>query len=329
MQGTQVIPFSVMIARSTPFSDAANQMGGHYSKGGDPFFRTTGSPNMNRASFLELTEDIYCELISITDVKDAQMFLDAHPYLRFAYHRQSDAAGLRLEDSETLDSYCEIMVKAVAQYNDVRRFLNLKQQYKKDPAPEIRSEMMQIYGRNFTLLEAKSEHWSSPYEMEEHYFDQYNVVDAVVEQMMEDHGPCAPSKSERMDAYFDGNEAKRAEHEAAVWARVHSIVDHKMFDDVERFVSGIVAMAPASYNQAAERLEYLCPDLLPAMYMMTYVSIHNAYTYKLCAHKNCHQYFRVDPSHPQTLCEKHIAVRRRKRENYRKYKNDPYYSKNQ
>lgn len=81
------------------------------------------------------------------------------------------------------------------------------------------------------------------------------------------------------------------------------------------FASAYVNMATFSYDSSNSCVVYKCKTLLSAMYMKWLISDFNKDTYKQCGHKNCNAFFKVNKSHPQTLCPKHIASRQRKRRN--------------
>ena len=101
----------------------------------------------------------------------------------------------------------------------------------------------------------------------------------------------------------------------AVAAKTQKAVFEQAVSDMTRYVNGIIRHAHAIYNIATETFEYRCPDYLTAMYMMTFLAIHNEEEYRVCANPRCRQYFVVNRSHPQTLCPKHMAARQRKRQN--------------
>lgn len=61
-----------------------------------------------------------------------------------------------------------------------------------------------------------------------------------------------------------------------------------------------------------------CPTVLAAMYQKMIVEAFNEDEYRQC--QKCGKYFKLDKWHPQTLCDEHMAVRRRKRQNYAKKK---------
>lgn len=77
-------------------------------------------------------------------------------------------------------------------------------------------------------------------------------------------------------------------------------------------------------------IELRCPTVLSAMYMMLSISFFNHDSYKECAHKGCHNYFKVDKTHPQTRCPKHMKSRQTRRKNsyWRDVRRDPEKLKN-
>jgi len=119
------------------------------------------------------SEELYCDLISITSREEAHSFLTQHPFLRFAYYRQPDVPGLQMGEYETVDSYCDFMVRAVEQHNDFRRYEVLLQRETLAPSPEWHEEMLQIYKKYFPILGTKSASYRTLPEMRNHLFEQY------------------------------------------------------------------------------------------------------------------------------------------------------------
>ena len=98
-------------------------------------------------------------------------------------------------------------------------------------------------------------------------------------------------------------------------------------EDMARFIDQVNTAATISYDAAGLTLQCRCPTLLSAMYMMLFVAIHNQDEYRICSNPRCHKYYKVDKRYPQTMCDDHMASRRRKRQNQRKYKGESFYAK--
>jgi len=318
---THVMPIKILIAKTRTFPAKT----GYYTRDGQPLLRMTDPMDTGRAPAEEMNNQLYCELMSLQTIADAELFTKAYPHLRFAYHMHP---AFKIDELDTEERYYEAIVQAVMQFNDVRTFLDIRRLYLREKAESAadtgspnRKTLLGIYSRYFRLLNRNAA-WQSVSDMEEHYFDSYDRVDAVSEQYMEQ----APNMSyqDLMDDYFEGREDLRQKHYEAVQKQVNEVVDNWMFSDVAAFVSTITSRANITFDPESSTVVYKCPDLLTAMYMMSFISDFNADEYKECAHPKCHTFFKVDTSHPQSMCDRHMEPRRRKRENQRNKVNAEY-----
>lgn len=124
--------------------------------------------------------------------------------------------------------------------------------------------------------------------------------------------------------YFFGDDDK-AREQLAYLEEVNDRVYGHAIRDVSYYCSLITQRIDMSFAPDLMMFVCRCPDLLSAMYLMTYVSLHNEDEYAICQHKNCHQYYLVDKRYPQSRCDKHMQSRRTKRANQReKLKNYEY-----
>ena len=322
-----VMPIQILVERASEFDGKADGRVQYYSKTGEPFFSMTNSIDDPKTPTEVFTEELYCDLISITSREEAHSFLTQHPFLRFAYHRQPDVPGMQMGEYETVDSYCDFMVRAVEQHNDFRRYEVLLQRETLAPSPEWHEEMLQIYKKYFPILGTKSASYRTLPEMRNHLFEQYGKVDEVVEKMMELGSDSGYTYEELEEEYFEGHEDLRQAHYEKLVKQVDSIIDAQMYEDMARFIDQVNTAATISYDAAELTLQCRCSTLLPAMYMMLFVAIHNQDEYRICSNPRCHKYYKVDKRYPQTLCDDHMASRRRKRQNQRKYKGDSFYAK--
>ena len=96
----------------------------------------------------------------------------------------------------------------------------------------------------------------------------------------------------------------------------HQLAD-EIVSNVFRFVKKILSSAETVYNIDKSMLECQCHDLYTAMYLMTFVSIHNEDEYRECIVEKCHQFFLVNKNkaHAQKRCDKHMQPLRNKRQN--------------
>ena len=175
-----VMPIQILVERASKFDGKADGRVQYYSKTGEPFFSMTNNIDNPKAPTEVFTEELYCDLISITSREEAHSFLTQHPFLRFAYHRQPDVQGMQMGEYETVDSYCDFMVRAVEQHNDFRRYEVLLQRETLAPSPEWHEEMLQIYKKYFPILGTKSPSYRTLPEMRNHLFEQYGKVDEVI-----------------------------------------------------------------------------------------------------------------------------------------------------
>lgn len=323
---TLVMPFKIFVMRANTFDGKAAERKQFYGKNGEPYFSMTDYTDDGKGSKVEFSEELYCELMSIRDKADARHFIEQHPDLRFAYHCHPYISKMQLEEYETIDSYCAFMVNAVKQHNDLRRFEILRQREELTPSPEWHKEMLQIYTEYFWLLNP-SDTWASLSEMYAHFYDIHGKVDAVAEKLMEEGQRSGVTYGELEEEYFDGHDDLRRQHEEKVQRQVDAIIDAKMNEDVSSFIDSINRDATITYDAASLTLQGQCPTLLTALYLMLFVSLHNQDEYRICEHPKCHMYYKVDKSHPQKMCDRHMRAKRKKRLNQRKHKDTDDYSK--
>lgn len=323
---TLVMPVKIFVMQSNYFDGKEAAYNQFYGKNGEPFFPMTDYIADSKGPKVDFNEELYCELISVSTKEEARQFIEQHPDLRFAYHRRPDIRKTRLEEYETLDRYCEFMVTAVKQHNDLRRFEILRQREQIAPAPEWHQEMLRIYEEHFRTLNQNSA-WANLSGMRAHFFDIHGRVDAATEKMMNAGSNAGLSYKELEEEYFADHDDLRRQHNEKVQEQIDSIVAAKMNEDVSHFIDAINRDAVITYDADSLTLQCQCPTLLTALYLMLFVSIHNQDEYALCAHPKCHMYFKVDKIHPQKMCDRHMRARRKKRVNYRKHKDTDDYSK--
>lgn len=319
---TYVMPIKIFIAKTRAFPETA----GYYTREGQPLLRMTDPMDAGRSQVKELDDLLFCEAMSIQTADDAEQFTKAYPHLRFGYHSHP---AFKVDELDTAERYYEAVVQAVKQFNDVRTFLEVRRKLREkgknaaDGDPPSRETLLEIYSRYFRLLNRNGS-WQSVSDMEEYYFDSYNRVEAVSEQYEKQDPNVALSYQDLMDEFFESREDLRQKHYEAVQQRVDETVDNRMFSDIAEFVLKVTSRAIITFDPERSTVVYKCPDLLTAMYMMSFVSVFNADTYRQCSHPKCHTFFKVDTSHPQSMCDKHMAARRRKRENQRLRGNTDY-----
>lgn len=124
-------------------------------------------------------------------------------------------------------------------------------------------------------------------------------------------------KQDIIDDFFSDKEELREQYSQIVMAQVDKTIDSFIMRDVGRYLQKVCAEATIYYDPVNSCIVYFCKDLRTAMYMMAYVASFNEEEYQVCNHPKCHTYFKVDKRHPQTMCDKHMEARRKKRANAR------------
>lgn len=324
MNNPMIMPFKIVVSESKSILDGKIPPR-FYTKSGEAVYsmeERASRKKSGKSSVVEFTEAMYIDLISISSPADVREFTEKYPNVRFAFHNvNSSKTSLQLDEYETFDRYCEMVSVSVNRYNDLRNALTLFLKNKKNPAPETRSEMMAIYRKRFPLLNKGASSWTTLDEMEEYYFNTYKHGNEEIEEMLFDARRLDPTVSfdDVYEEFYCEKEELRRQNEERIWRTVDSVVENKLYEEVSDCFASICQEAETVYNVQGEILQAVCPDLLTAMYLMTFVVIHNEHEYKLCKKKGCHQYFLVDKWHPQTLCPTHMAPRQRKRQNARYY----------
>lgn len=313
---THVLPIKIFIAKTRFFPEAAC----YYTRDGQPLIPMTDATDITKAPVIEMDDQLYCELLSIKNATDAERFTKAYSYLRFAYHSHP---AFKINEMDTAVCYYEATANAVSQFHDVRVFLEQRRAYlrlREEEGKEAayvssgRKTIFEIYSKLFRQLNRNSA-WTSASDMESSYFEIYDKVEEVSEAFLAQKPGMELSYQELMDEYFDGRDELRIQHEASVRQQVNEVVDARIFEDVSAFVSSVTSRATVTFDPESYTVVYKCPDLLTAMYLMAFVADFNADEYRQCAHPKCHAFFKVNSGHPQSMCDRHMAARRRKREN--------------
>ena len=324
---TNVMPIKIFIAKTRFFSED----GRYYTRTGQPLIPMTDVTDIMKAPGIEMDDQIYCELMSIQNTADAERFTKSYPFLRVAYHSHP---AFKINELDTAARYHEGIVWAVSRFHDIRLFLaqlraylRLREKEGEGAAFESseRKDVIGTYSKLFRILNRNSA-WTSVYDMESDYYDLDDKVDEVSEAFMAQKPGMELSYQDLMDDYFEGRDELRIQHEAAVQQQVNEVVDARMFEDIAIYVTTITSRATVTFDPRSYTMVCKCPDLLTAMYLMAFVADFNTDDYKLCAHPGCHTYFKVDKTHPQSMCDRHMEARRRKREN-QKRKGGTDYSK--
>ena len=320
MSKTNVMPFQIKVVYSHPLDQMFPQ---YYSKDGVPLFPMTCSNMDIRKHAYPFDNDIFCGAMSIQSEKDAEQFVHLHPSLRFLFFDHPGVPKYALRKYASSADYYSSIVAAVSQFNDFRDFIDLRERYTHSRSFEDRESMLQIYKKYFHVLHTSSSNYDYS-EMYDFYWSLNSRIDEVTEKAI-DEGKCIDTDAayqELIEDYFEGKDSLRADYYRTVCQKTDSAIDQVMFEDIKIYISCITNAANFFYDPSESAIIYQCPSILSAMYMMTFVSAFNQDEYRECAHKNCHQFFKVDKSHPQTMCDKHMASRRKKRQNQRKYAKD-------
>ena len=183
---------------------------------------------------------------------------------------------------------------------------------------EFRREIIKIYASHFQLLNRSS--WASFDDMVDAYYKNYDVVDEVTENFIDQKDRYQVEYQDLLSEYFADNPSHLEPHQRFVWAQVDETVDSIIFKNVSDYFLRVSSEATILYNPETITIEYYCPDVLTAMYMMANVALFNMDEYQQCAEKNCRTYFLVGKRYKQTRCEKHMAARRTKRQRPNPYR---------
>ena len=70
-----VMPIQILVERASEFDGKADGRVQYYSKTGEPFFSMTNSIDDLKTPTEVFTEELYCDLISITSREEAHSFL--------------------------------------------------------------------------------------------------------------------------------------------------------------------------------------------------------------------------------------------------------------
>ena len=307
---TLIMPFRIIVIQKPPFAKENVQF---YDKTGRPLYSMFLPQNQFGAEVLdEFTESIYTDLISIQDKEDARSFVAAHPTLRFVWKNTINIPFLA--DYLTEEDYYSCMVDSVKEYNDIRKLILTIEKYLRENNSMYIEEMEKLFSLHLGLFGENEDSW---YENKGYYA---GGIETSLDAYDDAHQAFLNSNSEKTD--YDEREEDEfvqqylADHSTEVTEK-HKNDNHKfaeyMIGAVFAFVQKITDRANIAYSIDSRMLECRCHDLYTAMYLMTFVSIHNENEYRKCANPKCHHYFLVDKIHPQTLCDVHMAPRRRKR----------------
>ena len=107
------------------------------------------------------------------------------------------------------------------------------------------------------------------------YYETHNVVDKVSEDYLSRDEWDNRTYQDLLDEYFEDNPSHWEQHQSSVWAQVDEIIDNIMFRDVSDYFLKVSSEATILYNPETITIEYYCPDVLTAMYMMANVALFN------------------------------------------------------
>ncbi len=319
---TLIMPFRIVVFEKPPF---AKEDVLYYDKAGRPLYSMILPQTPVWATVRnEFTEKLYIDILSIQNPDDARVFVAAHPTLRFAWKHASNTPYF--PDYLSEDDYYSFIVHSVKEYNYIRKLISSIEEYqksKKDHSRVAVAEIEKLFCQHLSLFGETEHSW------EQQLAD--TAGGGNTEFMAE---------QDAHEAFLHANGGKTDYDEDKEWDFVcQYLADHHdeitemhkydihmyaryMIDKVFAFVQRITDRANIAYNIDSRQLECRCNDLYTAMYLMTFVAIHNEDEYRECGKEGCHNYFLVDKTHPQTLCDLHMESRRRKRRNQRKYQQE-------
>lgn len=332
-----VMPFRYVVS-----GNGAMEESQYFAKDGSPFYSMIEpTRDSSPEDDVEFNSDIYCKLISITDSEEAAAFFAEYPTIRFAFKEENTNFVFPVDEYETIDSYYRVMTRSISLYILIREFMILEYEYRRISESDLRNRALVLFRDLYSTIGYHSKAHAPLNSFHTLFMDEYGDLmeamcssDAVTVLANEkgyhsvEDALCNNAISYRdvIVAYFDGNEDAAQEQ----LAHLEDVYD-KVFDlairDVSNYCRSITQRIDMSFATDLNMFVCRCPDLLSAMYLMTYVALHNGDEYKKCQHKNCHQYYLVnsDPRYAQTRCPKHMKPRQKKRKNQAaKMKNSEY-----
>lgn len=319
---TNVMPVKILVVKAHSFPEIVS----YYNRDGQPLIPMTDAPDIIKTATIEMDDQLYCELMSIKTTSDAEQLTKGYPFLRFAYHSHP---AFEIDELDTESRYYEAIVNAVSQFQDFRLFieqrriyLRLREKDRKDAASDItlRESFYETTSRIFRQINS-----ACGISILKAY---YGIGDngEVSEAFMSQKSGMEQSYKELMDEPVEDRENLRIHHDTTVKQQAYEAFVACMFENITSYLTAITSRAAIAFDPLSSTVVYKCPDLLTALYLMAFVADFNADEYRQCAHPKCHVFFKVDSSHPQSMCDKHMAARRRKREN-QKLKGATDYSK--
>ena len=226
-------------------------------------------------SYIDFSEELYAELISIDSSESAGAFFTAHPSLRFYFNRWKNDSGLIS-----------------------------KEEYLKNVADEI--EVFHEYSEIYSCM--------VKYEQDKSNTEVWDALASLLGKSKITGYLCDAEGEYYCRAYYQAPSEEATEY---VQLEIEYLPQH-MQEYLEEKLNNVTT--GVSLTNLCVILRY--KTLISAMYHAFLLTLFNEDTYRMCAHKNCHVYFKVNKSHPQTRCPKHIAARQRKRANQRKYQKE-------
>lgn len=391
----QLMPFIISLSKARSLS--SDMSTSFYTKSGQAIFNMTDKIVSRDRDHVEFSNSLYCELISVQTLEDAENFTQQHPDFRYAFHGQPH---IQLNEFEAIDSYHKEMKEDVMFFQDIRAFIDCQKEYylyiseqQKDKGEKTelqtawkshRKHLLALYRKHYNRLHVNALHQPFPdedaiygseffnllplidklktvvqYELlstddqislftqlapPEKFFQAKAVLDkydldayvkiqknnkpsSVLEDEINDgerlqeqiiSADTEEDQFQVIESYFENKEALLSRYKRLVRAQTDRIIDSLMMRDVEEFLRQISAEANISYDPVNSCINYHCKDLRTAMYMMANVSAFNEDEYRMCSHPKCHTYYKVDKSHPQSRCDRHMKARQTKRANARK-----------
>ena len=259
-----------------------------YSYSDNDFAWESSSPRCSVSEAYVYSDNIFTEQISISTVDDANIFLKQHSHLLFCTPDSLLSAGYGKKLGEDyLITGTEYLYSVLS---NIKSFHLLREAYQgiADATGDLRNKdkLHAAFEKflNFLISQHPNASFGSPL-----YF------------------------GEKYDIGFDGDNPFitliRGESSDDKMRLKLSACKTNIHNKIAAEISGVYI----EQNLDDFAFEYHCPTLSSAMYEKMLLSVFNKDEYRQCV--KCSAYFKVDKHHPQTLCDKHMAARRRKRQN--------------
>ena len=248
---------------------------------------TWDNPNKKDSTAHEYTDNLFSEQINITTIDEAYAFLNKYPYYLFVLPELLSGYGYSNEFGKyltiTKNDFLEVMLNRIQDFHHMHRAYRALVDYYADTHTEVKVR----HAFQKCLDYFNSQHSTHIIGISDDAIKNPNI------------------KTDGEEAFIMLNGRTEREINRLTLSRCKDYI----YEKIKAETRGVFI------EQCIDdfAFEYHCPTLSAAMYEKMLLSAFTKDEYRQCA--KCSAYFKVDKNHPQTLCDKHMAARRRKRQN--------------